>query len=87
MKFLLTVGNRLLPPPGFCQQPDSRLLGPSLGARPSRNDLDQIEPTPCDRVDTGIDPHTQRAARKLVDAPALPPLPTRCYPWHDASIA
>src|SRR5918997_1908979 len=68
------------------QQPDSRVFGPPLSTRPRGNDLDQVVPTPRDRVDTGIDPNPQRAARKHVDAPALSSLPTS-HPCHDASIA
>jgi hypothetical protein len=70
----------------FRQQPNSRLLGPSLSTRPSRNDLDQVVPTSRDRVNPGIDADAQRTAGKLVDASPLSPLPTS-YPCHDASIA
>jgi hypothetical protein len=69
----------------FRQQPNSRLLGPPPGTRPSRNDLDQIVPTPRDRVNPSIDADAQRTARKLVDASPLSPLPPS-HPCHDSSI-
>jgi hypothetical protein len=80
------IGPRITMLLHFRQQPNSRFLGPSLSTRASRNDLNQVVPTPRNRVNPGIDADAQRTTGKFVDASPLSPLPTS-YPCHDASIA